>query len=186
MNKEQFLNELKLKLNKLPKQDQEEIIQDYKEYFYNAQIDGKEEVEVVTSLGSPTKLAKELVATYYIDEVEKKATVKNILHAVWATVGLGFLNLIFILGPFIGVAAIVLGLWLSAIAFVLSPLLMLINPLVTTAAFSLFNFFNAIILAGLGILLGVGMYYCTKKLIKWTVRYLKYNVEIVKGGKING
>lgn len=185
MTKEQFLKQLEQKLTKLPAQEREDIIQDYKEYFENAALDDKAESETVQALGSPTKLAKELAATYFIDEVEKKTSAKNIFHAIWATVGLGFLNLIFILGPFIAVAATIFALWLAALAFVVAPIAVIANPIFTNNEFSPFDLFASLALAGLGIFLSIAMYYCTKYLIKWSIRYLKYNVKIVKGGNNN-
>lgn len=95
MTKNQFLAELERQLYKLPKQEVEDILRDYDEYFQNAQFDGKDEHEVIKSLGSPKQLAKELLATYYFEEVQKSATFSNIARAVWAAVGLGFLNIIF-------------------------------------------------------------------------------------------
>ena len=185
MTKEQFLEELKRQLKKLPNQELEEVLRDYDEYFMIAQSEGKQDQEVIQSLGSPKQIAKELLATYYIEEMQKTASVQNISRAIWAGLGLGFLNLIFILGPFIGVVATVVSLWFSAIVFVLTPLLVLILVAINIQIFTWFNLFASIALCGIGILLNIGLYYITALLKKWTIQYLKLNVSIVKGERIN-
>lgn len=167
----------------MPKQDLDDILRDYEEYFQNAQNDGKMEQEVVQSLGSPKQLAKELLATYYIDEVQKSNSIGNIFRAIWASIGLGFLNLIFILGPFIAVVVTVASLWFVAVVFVLTPFLVLLKAAISIQLFIWFEFFLALSLAGIGILLLIGLYYLSSMLKKWTIRYLKVNVAIVKGEK---
>ena len=181
MTKDRFLNELKQHLKKIPKQDLDDILRDYSEYFQNALDDGKQDHEIIQSLGSPKQLAKELLATYYIDEVQKTDSVGNIFRAVWAAVGLGFLNLIFLLGPFIAMVVTVASFWFTAFVFVLTPLLVLLKAVIAIESFIWFEFFIAISLAGIGILLLIGLYYMTALLKKWTIKYLKLNVAIVKG-----
>lgn len=185
MTKKQFLDELKWQLKKLPRQELGDILRDYDEYFQNAQSDGKQEHEIVQSLGSPKQLAKELLATHYIDEVQKSASVLNIARAVWAAVGLGFLNIIFILGPFIAIVVTLASFWLTAFIFVLTPLVVVINTVVHIDSFTWFDLFVAISFSGVGILLLTGLYYITALLKKWTIHYLKFNVAIVKGETVN-
>lgn len=183
MTKNQFLAELERHLNKLPKQELEDILRDYEEYFQNALSDGKTEQEIAKSLGSPKQLAKELLATHYIEEVEKSDSALNIARAIWAAVGLGFLNIIFILGPFIGIVATVASLWFSAFIFIITPLFVLIKAIFFTESFVWLDLFIAITLSGIGILFIIGLYYATALLKKWTIQYLKFNVAIVKGDK---
>lgn len=185
MIKKQFLEELKKQLKKLPKQDQEEIIRDYDEYFQIAQLEGKQEHEVAQSLGTPKQLAKELIATYYIEEMQKSASFKNITQAVWAAVGSGFLNIVFILGPFIAIVATLAALWITASIFVVTPLVVLLNAAINIQLFTWFEFFVALTISGVGILLLIGLYYITALFKKWTIHYLKFNVSIVKGETVN-
>ncbi|MEK4700231.1 DUF1700 domain-containing protein [Solibacillus sp. FSL R7-0668] len=185
MTRKQFLEELKKQLKKLPKQDQEEIIRDYEEYFHIALAEGKQEHEVAQSLGTPKQLAKELKATYYIEEMQKSASFINITRAIWAAVGLGFLNIIFILGPFIAIVATFASLWVTASIFVLTPILVLINAAIQLNSFIWFEFFVALTISGVGILLLIGLYYITALLKKWSIQYLKLNVSIVKGEIVN-
>lgn len=185
MTKEQFLTELESQLKKLPKSDQEEILRDYNEYFTIAQSDGKLEHEVVQALGSPKQLAKELLASYYIEEMQKSASAKNTMRALWAGVGLGFLNLIFIVGPFIGIVSTVASFWLVGIVFLFTPALVLIGAAFNVGSFAWFDFFVALTLSGVGVFILMGLYYITSLLKKWSIRYLKFNVAIVKGDSVN-
>lgn len=183
MNKEQFLKQLQRKVKQLPKEDKEEIIRDYVEYFHNAKLEGKDENETIASLGSPDQLSKELLATYSKEKGQNIKPATTIFRSVWAAIGLGFLNLIFVLAPFLAVVAVVISLWISAVAFILAPVVVLINAVVSGDSFFWFDFFAAIGFTGIGIFFFIGNYFLTKILMSWTMRYLHYNIAVVKGGK---
>src|SRR5690625_2679306 len=102
---------------------------DFEEHFAFGIEEGKTEEEIAASLGSPNKIAKELLAAYHLEKVETTGTTGNMIRAVWAVIGLGFFNLVIVLGPFIALAAVVFAGWTSSVAFIVSPLLVLINLL---------------------------------------------------------
>ena len=181
MTKQRFLSELQKHLMKLPVQDRQEILQDYNEYFTIAETEGKTEQQVIAALGSPKQIAKELLATYYIEEMEKSTSPTNTFHAIWAGIGLGFLNIMFIVGPFIGILGILFSFWAVGISLVISPLLVIAGAALTSATFSWFDFFLAIMCCGFGIAILIGCYYLTALIKKWSILYLKFNVSIVKG-----
>lgn len=56
------------------------------------------------------------------------------------------------------------------------------NLLIAPGTFSLFEMFLSIAFCGFGLLLVIGMFYLTKGLIKLFIRYLKFNINLVKGG----
>lgn len=186
MNKNKFLSELKYQLRKLPQYEVDEILQDYHEYFTLAEMEGKSEQQIANGLGSPKQIAKELMATHYIEEMEKTNSLSNTMRAVWAALGLGFLNLVFILGPFIGVVGVIVGLWITGFSFIIAPILVLISAVIDLNSFRLFDLFTAIIFSGIGIFVLIGVHYFTSFVKKATIRYLKYNVSIVKGADKNG
>ncbi|WP_188455138.1 HAAS signaling domain-containing protein [Virgibacillus oceani] len=185
MTKFQFLNQLNSSLKGLSSEEREDILQDFEEHFANGSVEGKSEEQIADSLGSPNQIAKELLATYHLEKVETTATTGNIIRAVWAVIGLGFFNLIIVLGPFIGLAAVVFAGWASGIAFIVSPLLLLIDIVIYPGGFEWFELFFSMALCGAGIFITVGMYYGTKVLMAQFLRYLKYNVSLVKGGLKN-
>lgn len=182
MNKEQFLSKLNDSLKRLPSEEREDILQDFKEHFEIGMSEGKSEAEIIKGLGSPQHIAKELIATYRIEQVEKTATAGNVLRAVWAVIGLGFFNLLIVLGPFIALVSIVLAGWFSGFVFVVSPLLYVINVVVSPEIFTLYELFFTLLLSGLGIFIVIGLYYVTRLLVKGFVKYLNFNVSMVKGG----
>ena len=180
MNKETFLKQLDSSLTKLPQDERRDIIQDYEEYFSIGLEEGKTEEEIAAALGSPSQIAKELMATYHLEKVEKTASAGNIMRAVWAVIGLGFFNLVIVLGPFIALVGIVFAGWALSLGFILSPIGALMNAV--WGAFQLFDLFASLALCGIGIFVGIGMFLATKALSKGFIRYLQFNVSLVKGG----
>ena len=181
MTKAQFLTKLASLLAKLPEQERDDILRDYEEYFAFAMEEGKSEQDVVQALGTPKQLAKELTAAYYMEEVEKNESFRGIFRAAWAGVGLGFMNITFMLGPYIALLGVLAAFWISAFGFVVTPVLFVAKILLTDAPFHLHELFTVMLLTGIGLLLGIALYYVTMALKKWTIRYLKFNIKIVKG-----
>ncbi|WP_099156706.1 HAAS signaling domain-containing protein [Virgibacillus ndiopensis] len=182
MTKNQFMKELDLSLKGLSSNERQDILQDFQEHFAIGVEEGKTEEQIADSLGSPKHIAKELLATYHIEKVETTATTGNIFRALWAVIGLGFFNLVIILGPFVAIVALVVAGWASGAAFIASPLLVLVNVLFNPRTFEFFDLFFSIMLSGIGLFIAVGMFVATKVLTNLFVRYLKYNVSLVKGG----
>ncbi|WP_430786882.1 HAAS signaling domain-containing protein [Virgibacillus flavescens] len=182
MNSKQFINELESALKGLPDAERQDILRDFQEHFTMGLAEGKTEEQIASSLGSPQHIAKELRATHHVEKMEATASTGNILRAVWAVIGLGFFNLVIVLGPLIALASIVFAGWVSGFAFVVSPVLVVIEALFFPSTFEWFELFFSIMLTGAGLLLLIGLFYATKALINLFIRYLKYNVSLVKGG----
>lgn len=182
MNKEQFFKELNHSLQTIPEDERQDMIHDFEEHFSFALAEGKTEEDIAASLGAPRQIAKELNASYHLEQVETKATTGNVFRAVWAAIGLSFFNLIIVLGPFIGLGAIVLGGWVVGVVFTLSPFLVLVNAVIYPETFVYFDLFFSFILSGLGLLIAVVMFYVTRKLSNWFIKYLHYNIKLIKGG----
>jgi len=64
MTENQFIVELENALKQLPSEERNDILQDIREYFTNGREDGKTEREIANSLGSPSKIADELLSSY--------------------------------------------------------------------------------------------------------------------------
>lgn len=180
MNKEQFLKQLESSLKKLSLEERQDILQDYEEYFAIGIEKGKSEQEIAASLGQPKQIAKELMASYHLGMVEQKTSVRNILSAVWAVIGLGFFNFLIVLAPFCALVCIVLSGWLVSAAFILSPLGILINLFI--GQFRIADMLLSLCLCGIGIFVAMGMFVATKAIINGFIRYLKYNITFVKRG----
>ncbi|WP_439876958.1 HAAS signaling domain-containing protein (plasmid) [Bacillus mycoides] len=183
MNKEQFLKQLNTSLVKLSEEERQDILQDYEEYFAIGMEKGKTEQEISVSLGNPKQISKELTASYRLDQVEQTTSAVNVMRATWEVIGLGFFNLVIVLGPFIALVGVVIAGWASAIAFILSPFVVLIT--LVLGNFLLFDLFVALGLCGIGFFIAMGMYIATSALTKGFIRYLNFNISLVKGGLKN-
>ena len=95
------------------------------------------------------------------------------------------MSLVFVAGLFIALAAILVVGWLTGTGLIISPLLVLIDAIVHPGTFELFFLFVSIMLCGLGVLLILGMYFATKAAAVGFIRYLQFNMNIVKGGHRN-
>jgi uncharacterized membrane protein len=182
MSKNKFLQQLNESLKPLSLKEREDILQDYEEHFSIGLQEGKTEEEIVTSLGSPNHIAKELLAGYHVEQATARATAQNVLRATWAVIGLAFFNLVIVLGPAIALAGFILSAWAIGLCFLASPILVLGEAIVHPSGFFLFNFFMSLAFCGLGYFILIGMLFVTRLAIKGFVRYLKYNVSLVKGG----
>lgn len=182
MNREQFLQQLSNHLSALPKEERNDILNDYNEYFENGLLEGKTESEISDNLGSPELIAKELNISNTFAEIDRKMTFSNVFGAIGLTIGLSFLNLIFVLGPAIALGGILLGGWGASIGLILSPFLQLIGIILGFNQAHAFEIFLSIGFSGLGILLLFGMYYVTIFSSKVFIKYCKWNVSVVKGG----
>ncbi|WP_088008567.1 DUF4097 family beta strand repeat-containing protein [Indiicoccus explosivorum] len=64
MTEQHFLNELKARISGLPETEQQDILQDIREYFLDGKRDGKSEEAIAAELGSPASIGEELAASY--------------------------------------------------------------------------------------------------------------------------
>lgn len=182
MTKIQFLKQLDFTLKDLSYLERKDILKDYEEYFDIGLEEGKTEEQISFSLGSPDEISKELLSTYNIKKIKNTDTSPNILRALISILGLGFFNLVFILGPFLGLLGVLFAGWMSGLSFLISPFLILIKSLFSPSSFELFELFSSIALSGVGIFLLLGMFFVSKILIKVFIKYIKLNIKIITGG----
>ncbi|MGW5981328.1 HAAS signaling domain-containing protein [Bacillus mycoides] len=182
MTKDKFLQQLNVSLKRLSEKERADILKDYEEHFTFGLEEGKTEEEITASLGSPAQIAKELLAGYHIEKVTASATTGNVFRAIWAVIGLGFFNLVIVLGPAIAVAALIFSGWALGISFLCLPLFVIVDTIVHPNTFLLFNLFVSLALCGLGYFIVIAMLSLTKLAKNGFVRYLKFNIALVKGG----
>ena len=192
MNRKQFIDQLTVNLRGIPKEDRLDIISDFEEHFKIGMENGRTENELSDSLGNPQTLARQLKANALVDQAEKTASPTNIARAVFASLGLGFFNLIFILGPFIGIAAVLFSLFASAVAIAASGITLLVatifGPLFPEYVGIIVNpaigIFGSIGLACFGILFFIGDIFLGKVLYKLFIRYIRFNLRVIKGKEL--
>ncbi len=188
MNKKEFIDILKNQLYGLPKGDIDEIIYDYEEHFSVGLGRGKSEDEISKELGDPKKIAKSYKANIVIENAQNNPTPTNIVKAVIATIALGLFNLIFVLGPFIGLVGVLIGLFGGALGVTFGGIGMFIGAIfgpvfggnVNISINPIGAAFIGLGTTALGILFFILDIYLTKFAYKGTVKYLKYNIDIIK------
>jgi uncharacterized membrane protein len=190
MNKQVFLTTLRNSLKGLANEDIDEILYDYEEHFRIGIEQGKSEEDIAETLGDVKSIARQYKADCLIKKAEEDASTANIIRAVVAAGLLGFFNLAVVLGPFMGLIGVLIGLFATAGSLVVAGIVMI-------ACVALAPFFpDYISLAGLnpaviifasigitclGLLFVIGISYMTKYFYIGTVKYLKWNIEFVKG-----
>ncbi len=97
MNKKIFLKQLSGHLSKMPKEEREEILGDFEEYFEFAEKESRQEEAICERLGDPKKIAKEYYTQKYIEEANKQKTFKSMTRAFAASAGLGIVNFLYVL-----------------------------------------------------------------------------------------
>lgn len=187
MTKSDFISILWHSLSNIPEDQKDEILYDYEEHFAIGIAEGKSEEEICNHLGDPKAIAKQYRAESMIKAAEVNSSTGNIFRAVFAAVGLGFFNLIFVFGPFMGLVGILIGLYGASLGIVIGgafsiivSFLALFFPSITVGADPLFALLFSIGLTCLGLLFTIGNVYLTKFFYKVTVKYLNMNLSLIK------
>lgn len=178
MNKKKYLNDLAEELKSLPLHEQREVLEDYEEHFNMAQESGRTDEDIISGLGSPKKIAKELLAQSEISRAEEDPSLSSVTRAVFATLGLGLFNLIFVLAPFIVLILIPVVLIIVSGALLISPFLLLIQDGLT--ATFLKEIFLILGLIGVGLLFFAGALKASRVVYKLTLSYLTFNLKIIR------
>ncbi|MEE8564345.1 MAG: DUF1700 domain-containing protein [Atribacterota bacterium] len=187
MNKEEFLGKLSELIKDIPEEEKKDILFDYEEHFRIGLEKGRKEEEIAASLGDPKVIAKQSRASCILREAEKTTSVNNIVRAIFAAVGLGFFNLVIVLGPAIGLIGILVALFAASFAITVSGATVLFGtilgplfvfdvyiPLTSTVSIPL-----GIGLTSLGLLFIIGVSYLAKFFYKLSIGYLKMNLQII-------
>lgn len=177
-----FMSELKEQLQELPKAEQQDILYDYEEHFRSGLEEGKTEEEIAVSLGQPQAIAREVKSEFRVKEAKPVPSADSVGKAILVTVALVFFNLIFIIGPFFAIAGTLLGLFASSLALLLFPFGLLFSwHQLSGAPDWLMGVFAMLTSLGAGVLMGVGSIVLTRWFYRLTIKYLQFNVMMIKG-----
>lgn len=194
MNKEHFLIELKIYLKPLPVQDQEPIIQKYETFFEERMTQGETEEVIAKSLGKPKQIAENILKEFDMPLKEKQLTQESWQEIPAATENWeeplrkerNFLTMAFILCidvffmtwfvPF--VCSMLIGGWLTAIALLLSPIILGFLSLISLFSTSFFTFYVllSLFLFGSGIIGCLILHPLTKLCIYLAKQYINWHV----------
>jgi uncharacterized membrane protein len=190
MNKQEFLNQLRSHLRKLPKSEIEDILRDQDEFITDAVASGRVEKEVIQSIGDPKKFAANIIAESKIQQAESASSFRKQMRytfaAIIAFLALAPLNAIVILGPFLILVSLLMSGFLSALSTVAVGLLGVVG-FFTTAFFipvgfwphlSLLSFLVGLV--GAGAILVLLMIYLARLFLRATVGYIRWNYNFMK------
>lgn len=183
MNKNQFIEELRLKLKSLPKQDLEDALSYYEEYFEDAQID--DYVDVKIELGSPSKVASQILSDYAIKDFEIKDKPKRFnFSAIWFIIlailaspialPLGFAFITVIISLVFAMGSIVIAFGSAGVAIIFGGITVLMTGFtVISSSFPTFILFLGIgmSLCGAGLLAIIGVFKLGSFLLKLIVGF---------------
>lgn len=184
MVKNEFLDKLEYLLSRVPEHDRKEMLYDYQEHFEIGLANGRSQAELIAELGDPHVIARDLLADYRIVRAEKDKTPSNIGRAIIASISLSFFNLVFILGPVAGLFGAYVALCAVSFGLTILPLAILGSYFFGYSYESFFvNFFVSLTSFSLGVLMSIGMIHVGKFFYNVVLRYIKFNVKVVKGDK---
>lgn len=171
----------------IPSEELEDHLSDYAEHFRMGRAEGRSDEDLWRSLGSPNDVAREIRAAHLVRKAESDRSWNNIIHAVFATLGLGLFNLVFVLVPFILLVVMLLIIFIIGIFFAVfgpvafvSSLFMLAGiPVPALTSNPAAGVFLAIGITSTGLLFIIGDYYLARFFYRVGIEYLKWNIRII-------
>ena len=189
MNKEQFLYQLRRSLSGIPEQEKKEILYDYEEHFRSGLENGKEEEEIARSLGNPRVLGKSYRIESLLDIERGGRRASNILRAVFASLSLGFFNVIITVPLFAALFAGLVSLWAGAVSLATAGVAVIVGVIlqpifpafISLGGLSIVSLlFAGIGVSALGLLSVIGMWKLSQLFFRMTAKYVRFNVRIIK------
>lgn len=186
MNRQEFIKKLQSELSKLPKEEVQDIIDYYNEYFDEAGAENEE--AVLKELGNPLKIAAQIKSDFAVkhlsnNKYNKSGEGKKGIAAIWWIIlGIFTAPIAFPLALAGGLLAIAI---LLTIGFTLLAVLFCIGAFFISGIFALVigipilfvNFANGIFSVGAGLvlmggtaILGVGVVLAARKLVQYIAR----------------
>lgn len=194
MTKNDYMKTLAYCLRRLPKEDFDQAIDYYEEYFADAGPENEQ--KAIEDLGSPEEAAKELIMNLAIKNAEKPPkTVKRSFKAVWIGIlgicaapialPLAFCLILVTASLIFSLLCILGGLLLTAICIAAAAVIGIFGGFIL-----LFTSFNnglatlgfSFLCAGIGILATYGIFCLCKWLLQKIAQFLG---RITKGGRKN-
>lgn len=179
------MKELERKLKKLSQHDLENAMSYYVEYFEDAAI--SDDVDVTIELGTPSKIASEILADYAVSQPQnEKSFFKSIgfitLAILAAPIGLplALACIILLFVPVIIIAALAFAFSVTTIAFIGSGVYSIgVSFLVLTQSVQSTILMSGVgcLMIGLGLLMGLVVLFLTKKSTQLLVKGFRYTLN---------
>jgi uncharacterized membrane protein len=196
MKKTEFLSELYNSLGNMSDADKQDVLNDYEEHFRVGMADGRTEEEIAQSLGNPRVIGNSFRIDAMLDEPKEGGGTSgaSVLRAVFASISLTFLNLVFVVGPFFGLVGVLIGLWAVTFSMTVSGICVSLSflkldfvniPQLIDNTFwnYMFMFFSGIGIGALGFLASLGMGILTKWFFIGVASYVRFNARVISGIK---
>ncbi len=189
MTRAEYMIRLADKLHNLPEIRRREIVEEILAHFNDGGSEGISDEALAEGLGPPEILAKEYRAAYASEQASVKPSIGNVMRVVWAGIGMGMLNLIFVLP----IVAALFAVWLSlvitggamALVGALTAILSIVSIIFPMALISIVypiaSVFVCLMVASLGGLLLIGSLRLGGAWGKFIARYVCTNIEIISG-----
>lgn len=129
MTKTDYMNALRLALQDLPGDIQEELLWSYEGKFIDGMVAGKSEQEIISQLPAPALVASQQKAAMHFRQFKSKVSVGNLARLIVALLGLAIFNLLML------IPAIVCFAMLSS-AFVMALFFYIFGILLTAGGIS--------------------------------------------------
>lgn len=194
MNKQQFLDELKQRLQQIPAEDRQEILRDQEEFIREAVQAGRNESEVVEKLGTPKDFAASVLAEYKFQKIQTAEGFLPKLKAVAGSLGafliLAPFNFIVLFGAFLTLFIV----FITVAAFEITFLAMGVGGLALffsnmlafdySMSLGLSVVFGSLGLLGLGLMITYFCYYFLLFSYRLFMSYLAWNLTFIKKNRI--
>ncbi|MGM8214882.1 HAAS signaling domain-containing protein [Bacillaceae bacterium W0354] len=184
MNKEQFLDRLNDRLQNLSRKDREDILYDMMEHFENGKREGKTERQIINDLGNPEYIAKGYTIEASDDQNEpiKRENLRS-PHIV-TIIAVIAINVMFVLGPAIAIAAVFFSFYIVAFAVVYGPVHLFIQALISGGGNTVVLFFFVLFTVSLGMLMFAGLSKLGRLLKGLLGKYIALNKRIIRGERL--
>jgi len=150
MTRQAFLARLRDGLRGLPAQAISDIMADYEAHFADGAAAGRSEDEVAAALGNPDRLAREIRAESSLTRWREERSPSAAAGAVFAVLGLGAIDILFLLPILMGVVVTLIALFVVAVVmFFVGAFALAAGPFVDPPGGP-----AAAVLAGIGIMAG--------------------------------
>jgi uncharacterized membrane protein len=181
MTRQAFMARLREGLRGLPPSAVADIVADYETHFTEGLAAGRSEADVAAALGDPGRLARELRAERGLQRWEEERTASAGAGAVFAVLGLGAIDILFLLPILMGVAGAMFGIAIAIVAvFFAGGVVFAAGPFTGLPGGA-----TAAILAGIGMMAGAAsagavLAICTIGLVNGLVWYGRLHYRLLK------
>ncbi len=181
MTRNEFMTRLRRGLAGLPATTIADIVADHEAHFADALAEGRSEAEAAAALGDPDRLARELRADAGLRRWEETKTPSNAGAAIIALIGLGAIDIMFLLPLLMGVLATLFGFLVAVVAlFVSGGFVFAMGPLTGPPGGPMTAFLTGVGLMAGATFLGALIIIATVGLFNAVVWYARLHFRLLK------